>query len=526
MFELEEELKKIKETIEKEREEKKQKEKEEKISELKERYEVVKGIPEQIVEEEKVEVKPKEGKEEIPEIILKVERLDAKIATLDDYRKVTDEKISRISEEIGELRSTFLALDKRFSPLEVNAERALKAVSEVMPEKIRADFQKIEREILGIRAEIERMNTIIDSVRSDEKKLMEAFEKIKNVENVLDISKKIEEKIARVEEASRYADRVSAKTEVVFSELSGKLAEIERQKGKISRLDELTKELVKTLDEISLKIPKFAEKVEVSKLGEEILSRIKSIEPESIKMEVSREINSKVGTLKEEVMNSLREIENVKKSLEEIPKKVESLSLELAQSKSEIEELKKSMTKEIPIEEIKASLEQEFTNLKAEYEKKIEEIKRIPEILSRVESLIEENSIALKDLEEKNEKKFTKISKLIEELTKIVEAESVRSESLQQAMNDYFKILAKVNGLQTLTKKEEIEASLANIGEDLRKMKEAGISNKEIENFLASTLINLSKVWAAYNMEIAELYRTEANKYSEIFSLEAEEKLA
>jgi chromosome segregation ATPase len=514
VFELEEELKKIKETIEKEKEEKKQKEKEEKISELKERYEVVKGIPEQIVEEEKVEVKPKEGKEEIPEIILKVERLDAKIATLDDYRKVTDEKISRISEEIGELRSTFLALDKRFSPLEVNAERALKAVSEVMPEKIRADFQKIEREILGIRAEIERMNTIIDSVRSDEKKLMEAFEKIKNVENVLDISKKIEEKIARVEEASRYADRVSAKTEVVFSELSGKLAEIERQKGKISRLDELTKELVKTLDEISLKIPKFAEKVEVSKLGEEILSKIKSIEPESIKMEIAKEINSRVGTLREEITNSLREIENTKKSLEEIPKKVESLSLELAQSKSEIEELKKSMTKEIPIEE-----------MKAEYEKKIEEIKRIPEILSRVESLVEENSIALKDVEEKNEKKFSKISKLIEELTKIVEAESTRSESLQQAMNNYFKILTKVNGLQTLTKKEDIEASLANIGEDLRKMKEAGISNKEIENFLASTLINLSKIWAAYNKEIAELYRTEANKYSEIYSLEAEEKL-
>jgi transcriptional regulator NrdR family protein len=92
-------------------------------------------------------------------------------------------------------------------------------------------------------------------------------------------------------------------------------------------------------------------------------------------------------------------------------------------------------------------------------------------------------------------------------------------------MNNYFKILAKVNELQTLTKKEDIEANLANIGEDLRKMKEAGISNKEIENFLASTLINLSKVWVAYNKEIAELYRTEANKYSEISSLEAEEKL-
>jgi chromosome segregation ATPase len=425
---------------------------------------------------------------------LKIERLDAKVATLDDYRKVIDEKISRIAEEIGELRSTFLALDKRFSPLEANAERALKAVSEVMPEKIRADFQKIEREILGIRAEIERMNTVIDSIRSEEKKLMEAFEKIKNVENVLDISKKIEEKIARVEEASRYADRVSAKTEVVFSELSGKLAEIERQKGKISRLDELTKELVKTLDEISLKIPKFAEKVEVSRLGEEILGKIKSIEPESIKTEIAKEISSRFSVLRGEIESSIKEFENAKKSFDEIIQKFESLKLE-------VDELKKVTPRKISLEEIKASLQEELEKLKGEYgkkiresvamfpeiaakveiltselnqrrnemdelKKKIEEITKIPEILSRVEALIEENSVSLQEVKNKNEEKFSKISHLVEELTKVVEGEIEKVEKLNQAMNLYFKIFTKVQRFQTLSKKEEIEETLKDLRED------------------------------------------------------------
>jgi chromosome segregation ATPase len=529
VFELEEELSKIKERIEKEREEKKQKEKEEKIAELRERYEVVKGIPEQIVEEEKVEVKPKEGKGEIPEIILKVERLDAKIATLDDYRKVMDEKISRIAEEIGELRSTFLALDKRFSPLEVNAERALKAVSEVMPEKIRADFQKIEREILGIRAEIERMNTIIDSVRSEEKRLMEAFEKIKNVENVLEISKKIEEKIARVEEASRYADRVSAKTEVVFSELSGKLAEIERQKGKISRLDELTKELVKTLDEISLKIPKFAEKVEVSKLGEEILGKIKSIEPESIKMEIAKEINSRVNALKEEVASSLKELEIVKKDLVEMPKKIEGLSLELSQNKSEIEKLRKCIPKEIPIEEIKSSLEQELEKLKDEMSNMKKFEKNFEEILQRVESLkleIEETrKLASKEvpldeiktsLQEEFEKLKGEYEKRIEEgiamFPEIAAKVEILGSELSQRKDEMDELKRKVEEIPEILSRVE---SL--IEENSISLKEAENKNEEKFSKISRLIEELTKVVEG-EIERVEKLNQAMNVYFKIFA--------
>jgi hypothetical protein len=88
-------------------------------------------------------------------------------------------------------------------------------------------------------------------------------------------------------------------------------------------------------------------------------------------------------------------------------------------------------------------------------------------------------------------------------------------------------MFATINGLQTLARKEDVEASLESIRKDVEKMKEFGIFNKEIENLLKTMLLNLSKIWASYNMEIANLYGIEANKYSsEIYSLETEEKLA
>jgi chromosome segregation ATPase len=365
---------------------------------------------------------------------------------------------------------------------------------------------------------------------------MEAFEKIKNVENVVEISKKIEEKLAKVEEAIRYADRVSAKTEVVFSELSEKLAEIERQKGKIGRLDELTKELVKTLDEISLKIPKFAEKVEVAKLSEEIAGKIKPIDPGNIKKEIAAEINSRFSSLKEEIEKRLEEFDRSIKSLEGIAEKVESISLQIGDLSrmpeilsrveilsTEIGDLRKRL-EEMSFEEIRTSLEQRFEELKAEYERKFEDLSRMPEILSRVESLIEESSNALMREEEKSKENFAKISQLIQEMTKIVETQSKKIEDFHKSLITYFKLFNCVNRLQVLTKAGEIESALADLRKNVDSLKELGVFDKEIENFLMSTLLDFSKVWSVYDKDIAELYENEASKYSEeTYSLEAKE---
>ena len=50
------------------------------------------------------------------------------------------------------------------------------------------------------------------------------------------------------------------KSENVFSELNRKVSELENQKEKIAKLDELTLEMTKMLDEVTLKLTKFVNK--------------------------------------------------------------------------------------------------------------------------------------------------------------------------------------------------------------------------------------------------------------------------
>jgi chromosome segregation ATPase len=374
---------------------------EEEKAELRERYGVIKEIPEQIVEEVEVVEKKPERKEEIPEVLLKVERMDARVSAVEEYKKILDEKISRISEEIGELRSTFLALDKRFSSIEINAERVLKAVSEVKPEAIKGNFEKVDKEILETNARIERLNAMLESLKKEWSELKSAFDKIKNLENVLDVARKIEEKIAKVEEVSRYADRTAAKVEVVFSELSGKLGEIERQKGKIGKLDELTKEMVKMLDEISLRLPKFAEKGEIERALEEVEKKIQ-VSPKEFN-EIKNAI--KEGSLEISEMRKILEgYENKLKIFDERVGKIENVanSLESRIDSKIGDKLNAFESKINGISEEVRSFDSKFASMLNNMEilnKKVEDVSSLE--ISEIKNKLGENESKLKIFDER-----------------------------------------------------------------------------------------------------------------------------
>jgi chromosome segregation ATPase len=467
---------------------------EEEKAELRERYGVIKEIPEQIVEEVEVVEKKPERKEEIPEVLLKVERMDARVSAVEEYKKILDEKISRISEEIGELRSTFLALDKRFSSIEINAERVLKAVSEVKPEAIKGNFEKVDKEILETNARIERLNAMLESLKKEWSELKSAFDKIKNLENVLDVARKIEEKIAKVEEVSRYADRTAAKVEVVFSELSGKLGEIERQKGKIGKLDELTKEMVKMLDEISLRLPKFAEKGEIERALEEVEKKIQ-VSP--------KEFNEIKNAIKEssieisEMMKILEGYKNKLKIFDERVGKIENVvnSLE-SRIDSEIgDKLNAFESKINGISEEVRSFDSKFASMLNNMEilnKKVEDVKvGYEEKIRESTKIIEEFSIIAKNL------------------MKAMEEESKRIKNIEKIA----KINFEINKLQNLTTEEEVNKSLENIRNFVNEMKSLGIFDDGIKEFIGKSLLNFAENWSYYDENLSNLYLKEAKAY-------------
>jgi len=272
-----------------------------KINLLKQKYGVMKEIPEQKIDSKVVSEEMKEERKvqqiNILDLLLRLEKMEGKFSFVEDFKDDVNERLAHLSEEIGELRSSFLEMDKNFSSLETKAEKALEIISEMQPEKISKEFQKKDAEIMKIQAEIETIKSILTSVKNEGEKLNKVLERVKSIENVVSMFKRLEEKIKIVDEAKDYVDRLAGKSESIFSELGSKVEEIENLKEKVAKIDDLTVDIVKMLDGISIKIPKFIEKENAEKiLRDAVKEEIKK--NYSVDVKGLSEINNAVNGIK------------------------------------------------------------------------------------------------------------------------------------------------------------------------------------------------------------------------------------
>ena len=286
------------------------------VESIKERYGVMDEIPEQELEEESLETeeKPKEeGKSSKLDLLLRMEKIEAKLGTIDDFKDDVDERLMRLAEEVGELRSSLLEIDKNFSSLQADTERVLEATHEIHPEKIKEEMEKKSEEMLKLEAEIETLKAMLDTLKKDNKRVMEFLEQVKNLENMVEMSKRIDAKLKAIERTKAHVDRMAAKSELIFTELSERVKELEQHKEKIRKLDELTADMVKMLDGISLKIPKFVEKENVERiLAEKVREELRSSE------NVKKAVNELKETIKKDVKLMVsQDLKRVDERLEE-----------------------------------------------------------------------------------------------------------------------------------------------------------------------------------------------------------------
>ncbi|MEM5776849.1 MAG: hypothetical protein QXJ06_00175 [Candidatus Aenigmatarchaeota archaeon] len=294
-----------------------------KKEELKAKYGVIKEIPKQPVEEEiKTEIKKQQPEVNNLDLLLRVEKIEGKLSVFEDVKDDINERIARLSEEIGELRSSFLELDKNFSSLESKIEKTIEIVSEVQPEKFSKDLQKKETDILKLQADIEALKSILTSIKKDNETVKAILEKIKNIDTVVAMYKKLSEKIQLIDDTKLYVDRLAGKSETIFAEMESKMKDIEDMKTKVSKIDDLTVDLVKMLDSVSIKIPKLIEKDTAQKLIEEAvkkniqdLSKNYLNDVKTLLDQTKTDAKKEIEEEKKKLLNNLNEIINLLSSL-------------------------------------------------------------------------------------------------------------------------------------------------------------------------------------------------------------------
>jgi len=291
------------------------------------------------------------------ELIVSVEKIQAKLETMEDLRQTTEEKISRLSEEIGELRSSILEKDKTFNQVETGFEKVKEIFEEIQPKKIRAELDKKEDAIEKMSAKVESFDTKISDMKKNMGDIVGIMEKIKDLKNVVAVSETITKKMGKIEDERKETAKIAAKVESMFSEITEKMSEFHTYKSKIEFSAESMHDIMKSIDMMEVKIENAATKDNMKKIDD----RFEQLE---------KDLTDKIQTIRDIVDDLVTDLKKggVKDLLEK-------------QGKARIDEINKRLSEIHDYEKGLKSVKEDFAKLK---EEKAREIKAI---LSEIGSL-------------------------------------------------------------------------------------------------------------------------------------------
>jgi chromosome segregation ATPase len=270
----------------------------------------------------------------IDKLVLKVERLGGKIDSIEEIRHVSEERFSRLSEEIGELRSSLLEKDRAFDRVDAGFRKMEDIVEELQPASLRKELEKRSDGIMKNQARIEALGTQIKEMSKNAKEFRTLLSKIKDVKNLINMSNEISKTLTKIESERRSITKTSGKIETIFSELSKKISEFDSYKDKVDFNADTMHDLMKSLDMLEVKLEGMLKKEDMEKIDESM----KVLET-SVKDDV-RDIKDIVGML----VSSLK-----KTNLKEIIEKqgiesVGSINDRVSQMQNRIESMEKLST--------------------------------------------------------------------------------------------------------------------------------------------------------------------------------------
>jgi chromosome segregation ATPase len=441
-----------------------------------------------VIKEEKEEERPATEKIDVHNVLMEVEKLRAIVDTLKTVKFDVDERIRELAEAIGEIRSLFFQRDAEIKEIGTKLERIEESVKDIKPEKMRKQLEERDRELNAVNAKLEKLEEMFKDLNQRLAKTEKILENIKSVENLKEIMEAVQEKLRKIEELKFSVERDAAKTERFYLESEKRIGEFQEMKEKISKIEELTKELVRSVDENRIKLDaavtkqdlekaieeklrigkrkeeKIAEKEEEKK---EIISLLKSIEEQYNKGFISHaaysEIVEKNRAMLERLEDDIRRLKS-----EELPKDIGEM-LEFLQEKMEelaakMIVIEKKLTEEIKEKEIKlkeARREEEISPKKAYLTKKLKEAE---ELLSVIEDQYRKGIISEKTYEEVKSKNLEQIEKIKKELA-MPEKVEVREDTILETVKKIVEHLSELEKLIS-TQNEKmltIEKNVANL---------------------------------------------------------------
>jgi DNA repair exonuclease SbcCD ATPase subunit len=219
-----------------------------------------------------------------------VDRLKAGQEAFQELRKSFTERFTRLSEQIGELRSMILDRDRTFQVLELKSVKAIDLVESIKPDKFMMDLERQNVKIEALKANLEGNEAILDQVMEELKEMRRKMSFFRGVEEIINLSEEIKKELIGIKKVEGTINIQTDKVQTIYSEMRKKIQDLDTFNSQLQESKVNTEQNSKDIDYLKTKIVNFAEKEELDKILDKVQKYAESLKEIQKKTPLSRDI--------------------------------------------------------------------------------------------------------------------------------------------------------------------------------------------------------------------------------------------
>lgn len=325
----------------------------------------------------------------VEELVLKLEKVEGRLEATEQARVDMADRLQRMSEQIGELRTIALERERTMGVLEADFELIKSVFEEVKPSEIGKELDRKERSISQLGVRVEKAERVLDRFTEEVRTFRETLDRVKGVENLVEMGQRLREQADRTDDAKKYVDRMAAKVESIFGELSTRLVTLDTLAGKAEALEEFSRDATKALDEVGTKMKGLASSEELrAYLPKEELDKRLLVLQRSADERLAALTNAVEGaktSLQEGLRSSAEEAASLEARLGKLERPSEALYAELEAIKGRLTSIVKRHDLDALLKERERLMAAGDRELLASVDAQIEEARTLGRLLRSVE---------------------------------------------------------------------------------------------------------------------------------------------
>jgi chromosome segregation ATPase len=228
------------------------------------------------IKPEGIEISPRVDKLEV-----QFEKIRAYLDAMRDERSAGKENLARINQELGELRSGISTVDRKVSESEIKVHDIDATITDLKPQRLSMSLQNLDKTIKLHDARLEKTDDLSSAMLKRIGQTEEVMKKLGSLEKIVNFSRDAAKRLLEIEKREKRISRVSDKIDGIFMELNKRLDEFVLYKAKQDTLDELSQEMMKSMDDVNTRLQKFAEKTDIESLKDTFQTELASMRTEA-----------------------------------------------------------------------------------------------------------------------------------------------------------------------------------------------------------------------------------------------------